>query len=881
MKRLYAVAIIAFAGCEGQLWNSSIFMEDKPCDDVTDCPEGYSCVKPALNFDGTENKDPTMRCTALATPDPPPPPPPPDLSPRDTSSYAVKCPHGNNTPDAPVQLFNALAAVKPGTPTTISIDPYCQTIILTKSSSNLVPNSDVFHDLFGPNAFPPILGEVTIEGNGVTIIRDKMAEPFRFFYVAGPTVPQVAASKAKLTLRNLVLKGGLARGGDGGNGAGQYSVQNDPASAFVGGGGGGGLGAGGAIFAHGDVALDRVTIADSEAIGGSGGSTSIGLNMARSSWNTGGGGGGMSSGMRSAGNGSSGHGGHGSTDYVSTNDHAKIIGGGGGGMGIRPMGVAPWPQGVGSGVKLNIAGGSPRTVAGEFPFVSPADDTYVGGSTKSLTGGFGGKGDGNLSRSNLGGSGGDAKSQGGGGSGGDGGGGGSGVGGGGGGGAGFGSAGGTGFNFTANSIGGGGGGGGFGAGGGAGSSSVGSSDGAPLGSTTGGGGGGVGGGGGGGVLDGTQVASGGGGGGFGGGGGGGGYRGGRGGFGGGTGGGGGLGSGTGGGMGVVLPSSGFGGGAGSFDGGGGGGMGAGGAIFVHNGGLDIRNSTLTRNRAQGGGGGTSIPTVGGGTATINGESGIAAGGAIFNLNGIVKITGATLANNRVDTAPSGLMPLGETAMGGAIFHFELAPLPANSPPFRLQVEHSVLIGSTNQPSMMSPSQPVADICNTSRPAPNTLVPGTALISRSVVGTIPTGTPDRCQSLLNANLFFIADPNKLLNSMPQQGTEVLKPLDRQLVTGISTVCAGLMTDQLGTPRPSECTLGAVEFEQPMPDMGTADLSTPDLSSGTVVTQGGSQATGCDMNPGGRSTAAVPMLAGLGATLLVALRLRRQRSRRAGV
>ena len=142
-------------------------------------------------------------------------------------------------------------------------------------------------------------------------------------------------------------------------------------------------------------------------------------------------------------------------------------------------------------------------------------------------------------------------------------------------------------------------------------------------------------------------------------------------------------------------------------------------------------------------------------------------------------------------------------------------------------------------------------------------------------------PYRCRSLLNANLFFIADPNKLLNSMPQQGTEVLKPLDRQLVTGISTVCAGLMTDQLGTPRPSECTLGAVEFEQPMPDMGTADLSTPDLSSGTVVTQGGSQATGCDMSPGGRSTAAVPMLAGLGATLLVALRLRRQRSRRAGV
>jgi hypothetical protein len=864
MKRLYAVAIIAIAGCQGELWNSSIFMRPKPCTKSEQCPQGYVCAVPVAPPEmglSTDNQE--GYCT--------------QTPPRDTSGYAVKCPNGNDTMDAPVQLFNAIAAVKPGASATIIIDPYCKTIVLTKSSSNLVSGGDVVHDLFGPNAFPPILGDVTIEGNGVTIIRDRMAEPFRFFYVAGPTVPQLVTSKAKLTLRNLVLKGGQAKGGDGGNGTSQYSDKATLPTSYVGGGGGGAMGAGGAIFAHGEVYLDRVTVTDCEAIGGNGGGTAISANPNRNSWNTGGGGGGMSGGMR--GPASSGHGGHGSTEFISTPDQSKIIGGGGGGMGVQlaatPASLQP-SQGVGSGLRPGIYGGRPVTLAGANPLAGMEILALNGGDGTSFTGGAGSKGDLKNSWGSLGGDGAVVKTLGGsvGGPGGDGGGGGSGGGGVGGGGAGFGGAGGKGSNYDPALLnGGGGGGGGFGAGGGAGSVST-KLAGGPAGYATGGGGGGVGGGGGGGVFIGDVVLSGGGGGGFGGGGGGGGAKGGQGGFGGGNGGGGGLGTGTG--TTVALPATSFGGGTGSYDGGGGGGMGAGGAIFVHNGTLEIRNSTLTRNRAQGGSGGNSIPTMGAGTATIPGESGLAAGGAIFNLNGVVKITGATLANNRVDTAPAGLRPVGETGMGGAIFHFELPPLPANAPPFRLQVAQSVVIGSTNQPSMMSPSQPVADICNTSRPAPNTLAPGSALISRSVVGTIPTGTPDRCQSLVNPNLFLVADPSKLLDSMPPQGTDILKPLDRQLVTGISTVCAGLMMDQLGTPRPSECTLGAVEYAAAIPDMGS-----PDLSSGTIVTQGGAQATGCDMSPGGQSTAAVPMLAGLGATLLVALRLRRQRSRRAVV
>jgi hypothetical protein len=891
MKNIYVAVIIAFAGCEGQLWNSSIFMETKPCNNADECPQGYSCVTPALGPDGQKNEDPTMRCMA------PPPPVLPDLSPRDTSSYTVKCPNGANTADVGVQLFEALSEVGPGATATISIDPFCNTIVLTQSSSKLATLSKnpsaakVFHDLFGPNAFPPILGNVTIEGNGVTIIRDKMAEPFRFFYVAGPTVPQVAASKAKLTLRNLVLKGGLARGGDGGDGRGQYSAAGLIDKATVGGGGGGGMGAGGAIFAHGDVNLSRVTIADCEAIGGNGGGTTFDSkvpNDLRISWNTGGGGGGMSGGMR--GLVSSGHGGHGSDEYgkpASNGDQRTIIGGGGGGMGVQqsatPTALKP-NQGVGSGLKPGIYGGRPAVTRGDSPFAGGDLANLQGSDGVSFTGGKGGKGDAKNSWGILGGDGADAADvpQSAGGERGDGGGGGSGSGGSGGGGAGFGSAGGMGNNFYApDKVGGGGGGGGFGAGGGAGSTTS-YPDGKPAGVASGGGGGGVGGGGGGGVAVGEVRHSGGGGGGFGGGGGGGGSRGGQGGFGGGVGGGGGSAKGTGtGSVANPYPAHSFGGGSGSADGGAGGGMGAGGAVFVHNGSLDVTNSTLTRNRAQGGNGGKSIGIVSGGPTPTEGRIGMAAGGAIFNLNGRVSIGGATVAYNRADVAPVGSPGKYSQGFAGAIYHLELAP-DAVAPPNRaLTVKNSVLLGNTSQRGSGTPA-PVADVCNTRLNTADMPTQATGTVSVSVVGVLADGvTQDFCQPFAAAGLVSVANPNTALQMMPSPGVNTLQPQDPALRAGEPNVCATLMTDQLGTPRPSKCTVGAVELEQPMPDMGSADLGSPDLSSGAVVGQGGSQATGCDMNPGGRSTAAVPVLAGLGATLLVALRLRRQRSRRAVV
>jgi uncharacterized membrane protein YgcG len=70
----------------------------------------------------------------------------------------------------------------------------------------------------GPTALPAITGDVTIYGRGGAISRPGGASAFRVFSVRGT-----------LTLIDVTLAGGLARGGDGG-------------AAAAGGGGGGGMG---------------------------------------------------------------------------------------------------------------------------------------------------------------------------------------------------------------------------------------------------------------------------------------------------------------------------------------------------------------------------------------------------------------------------------------------------------------------------------------------------------------------------------------------------------------------------------------------------------------------------------------------------------------
>jgi hypothetical protein len=74
--------------------------------------------------------------------------------------------------------------------------PY--TICLTNSSYTLnqVDNEDVYN---GDNALPVITGDITIVGNGVTIMRDGAAPAFRFFHVA---------PGGSLTLENVTLSNG-------------------------------------------------------------------------------------------------------------------------------------------------------------------------------------------------------------------------------------------------------------------------------------------------------------------------------------------------------------------------------------------------------------------------------------------------------------------------------------------------------------------------------------------------------------------------------------------------------------------------------------------------------------------------------------------------
>src|SRR5204863_3361763 len=111
----------------------------------------------------------------------------------------------------------------------------------------------VDNDWYGPDGLPAISSDVTIEGNGAVIARDSAGPKFRFFYVSGGVSGLAAGA---LTLHNLTLSGGLAKGGDSNIG-------------------GGGLGAGGAIFNQGLVNLNGVTLANNEALGGSSGNISV------------------------------------------------------------------------------------------------------------------------------------------------------------------------------------------------------------------------------------------------------------------------------------------------------------------------------------------------------------------------------------------------------------------------------------------------------------------------------------------------------------------------------------------------------------------------------------------------------------------------------
>ncbi len=275
---------------------------------------------------------------------------------------------------------------------------------------------------YGPDGLPAIASDVTIDGNGATIERSSASgtPSFRLLFVgadiANPSTSNyVSPGPGRLTLSDVTLSGGLAKGGD-----------SDL--------GGGGAGMGGAIFSQGTVVVDSSTLTGNTSQGGASGSS-------------GGGGGG---GVGGAGFGATGNdgGGFGSGTFGGGSGGAggpTGAGGGGAGFGTAERGGLTTPPAAGAGGGLMTGTGG------------------KGGGSSAGVGGDGSGGGGGVGGSGTGGSGGGVGAGGAGGVAGIGGGGGGGVGGGGGGGdgggggGGFGGGGGVGNSGGAGGFGGGGG----------------------------------------------------------------------------------------------------------------------------------------------------------------------------------------------------------------------------------------------------------------------------------------------------------------------------------------------------------------------------------------------------------------------------------------
>ena len=334
------------------------------------------------------------------------------------------------------------ANASPG-PDTVALAPGCKYAL-----------SVVNNNWYGPNGLPAIASDITIEGNGSTISRSAAAPTFRLFFVgADPlsagTNNYVSPGPGVLTLRNVTLTDGLAKGGDSN-------------------GGGGGAGMGGAIFSQGVVTVDHSTITGNTAQGGSAVNNSAGLSGGGigtdSSAQAGGGFGAGSFGGGVGGGSNSGGGGGGAGFRITENGNSADMTGKPGPGGGPLTGIGGF--GGNSSMFSGVAGGDGGGGGGRGP---GADGGAFGaGGTKPVTGGGsagGGVGGGGSQYADVnsggggggfGGGGGTGSSTTGGASGGSGGfGGGGGYGPGGGGGAGFGGG-------TATTTGGGGGGGGLG-----------------------------------------------------------------------------------------------------------------------------------------------------------------------------------------------------------------------------------------------------------------------------------------------------------------------------------------------------------------------------------------------------------------------------------
>ncbi len=253
---------------------------------------------------------------------------------------------------------------------TIDFDPSLAGGVITLTAAPLNPATGTFP---GPTAFD-VNKTLTILGGGQTITRAATAADFRFFFVE---------ATGSLTLSNLTLSGGLAKGFDSG------------------GTGGGAAGLGGAIFNMGTLTVQGVTFTGDAAVGGnSGGSASnggagLGSGAGANGGNPNGGAGGISGAFAGSGGGGGFGGGGGgggfgiagdstATDLLGASGGSGGAGGFGGGGGGGGFGS---PGGSGRG---GFGGGGGAGGFGGGGGAGAGDANVVAGSGQGGSGGFGG-----------------------------------------------------------------------------------------------------------------------------------------------------------------------------------------------------------------------------------------------------------------------------------------------------------------------------------------------------------------------------------------------------------------------------------------------------------------------------------------------------------
>ncbi len=168
------------------------------------------------------------------------------VGPASAATFTAACSGTSGDPTSLVTAINDANAA--GGSNTVQLGARC-TYALTVVNNNW----------YGPNGLPAIASDITIDGNGASITRARSAPAFRFFFVganiaSASTSNYVSPGPGQLTLQEVTLSGGLAKGGN-----------SDL--------GGGGAGMGGAIFSQGAVTIEDSTLTGNIAQGGASGNT--------------------------------------------------------------------------------------------------------------------------------------------------------------------------------------------------------------------------------------------------------------------------------------------------------------------------------------------------------------------------------------------------------------------------------------------------------------------------------------------------------------------------------------------------------------------------------------------------------------------------------